>query len=84
MGIFKIEIKGSGGHGCERTSGPGEKLFKRCGKFTCPDCMAFDFVQILHQKGFSIGEALFTHHVGAVNAEVVDDMLKNERRSGRF
>lgn len=51
MGAFKIEIVGVGGHGCERTSKPGEKLHRRCGRFSCPDCLAFDFTQRLRQAG---------------------------------
>lgn len=51
MGAFKIEIVGVGGHGCERKSQPGEKLYGRCGRFNCPDCAAFDFTQRLRQAG---------------------------------
>lgn len=51
MGAFKIEIIGVGGHGCERTAKAGEKLYRRCGRFSCPDCIAFDFTQRLRQAG---------------------------------
>lgn len=51
MGAFKIEIVGVGGHGCERKAKEGEKLHGRCGRFNCPDCMAFEFTQQLMQKG---------------------------------
>lgn len=51
MGAFRIEIVGVGGHGCERKAKPGEKLHGRCGRFNCPDCMAYEFVQQLRQKG---------------------------------
>lgn len=51
MGAFNINITGVGGHGCERKAKPGEKLFGRCGRFNCPDCMAYEFVQQLRQKG---------------------------------
>jgi hypothetical protein len=134
MGAFNINITGVGGHGCERKAKPGEKLFGRCGRFTCPDCAAYDFVQRLKQAGMlqrgghgdqrrgesrgTHGEALpagrastsryrpgrarsasstatgrrtgrfrtqalFTHWPGSPT-QVVDDMLKNERRSGQF
>lgn len=125
MGAFNINITGVGGHGCERKAKPGEKLSARCGKFTCPDCAAYDFTQRLRQAGMlrdgeaahSIelkdGEpvplgmeeriyntdhddhtetaryaviphsATFTHWPGQPST-VVDDMLKNERRSGQF
>lgn len=51
MGAFNINITGVGGHGCERKAKPGEKLHGRCGRFTCPDCAAYDFVQRLRQAG---------------------------------
>lgn len=51
MGAFKIEILGVGGHGCERMAKPGDQLYRRCGRFNCPDCVAFDFVQQLKSKG---------------------------------
>lgn len=128
MGAFNINITGVGGHGCERKAKAGDKLHGRCGRFTCPDCAAYDFVQRLRQAGMLTeggtaqgqelrsGEqppegaevfevkgpvlgggpfevvkrywkkpqyALFTHWPGEPN-QVVDDMLKNERRSGQF
>jgi hypothetical protein len=141
MGAFNINITGVGGHGCERKAKAGEKLWSRCGKYTCPDCMAYDFVQRMKQAGMvregdqATGQevvhspacpvvpectcnavpsgaevyytdaehrlvtspsapggktfwrknhqALFTHWPDSPSA-VVDDMLKNERKSGQF
>lgn len=83
MGQFKLEIVGTGGHGCERKAQPGERLYARCGKFGCPDCMSYDFVQQLKQKGFGLTEGTFTHWP-ETTTQVVDDLLKNERRSGQF
>lgn len=51
MGAFNINITGVGGHGCERKARAGEKLYGRCGRFTCPDCMAYEFVQRMKQAG---------------------------------
>lgn len=51
MGAFKIEIIGVGGHGCERKAKAGEKLHGRCGRFNCPDCMAYEYVQRMKQAG---------------------------------
>lgn len=84
MGPFKIEIRAVGFSGCAPKVPPGGRLFDRCKRLDCPDCLALDFVQMLQQKGISVGEATFTHHHGAVTAEVVDDLLTNTRRSGRF
>jgi hypothetical protein len=129
MGAFNINITGVGGHGCERKAKQGDKLHGRCGKFSCPDCLAFEFTQRLRQAGMlrdgdmatgqEVGadgvvpagaevyhtdaehrlieapveggktfwrkphQALFTHWPDSPGA-VVDDMLKNERRSGSF
>lgn len=129
MGAFNINIIGVGGHGCERKAKPGEKLHGRCGRFTCPDCAAYDFVQRLKQAGMvrdgdtAYGQELFAGQEPPAGAEVyytdaehrlvdgpvdggkkfyrflhradfthwpyteqavVDDMLKNERKSGQF
>jgi len=141
MGAFNINITGVGGHGCERKAKPGDKLYGRCGRFTCPDCAAYDFVQRLKQDGMlregdtatgqeiihsaacaaTVGactcgaipagaevyytdaegrivsdsapvskafwrkphQALFTHWPDSPS-QVVDDMLKNERKEGSF
>lgn len=129
MGDFNINITGVGGHGCERKAGPGDKLYGRCGRFNCPDCLAYEFVQRLRQAGtLREGEsatgqelkdnetpppgaivyevdlpdhhdpdgpklhkrfwrrmqhATFTHWPDSPS-RVVDDMLSNERVSGRF
>ena len=51
MGAFNINITGVGGHGCERKAKAGDKLHGRCGRFNCPDCIAYEFTQQLRQKG---------------------------------
>jgi hypothetical protein len=86
MGDFNINITATGGHGCERKAKVGDKLWARCGKFSCPDCIAYDLVQRFKQAGMLSGNAAkaeFTHWPGT-STEVVDDMLKNERIKGQF
>jgi hypothetical protein len=83
MGQFRIEVTGVGGHGCDRTAKAGEKLYQRCGRFQCPDCMAYDFVQQLRVKGFAVEAATFTHWPGSTT-EVVDDLATNSRSKGSF
>ena len=87
MGDYNINITACGGHGCERKAQPGDKLYGRCGRFSCPDCAAYDFVQRIKQAGgFSstnTAKAEFTHWPGQTG-QVVDDMLTNERKSGAF
>lgn len=66
MGAFNINITGAGGHGCERKAKVGEKLYGRCGRFNCPDCLAYEFVQQLRQKGMiREGELAFSVEVPA-------------------
>lgn len=83
MGQFNLSITAVGGHGCERKAKPGDKLYGRCGRFGCPDCMAYDFVQQVRSKGMQVERATFTHWPGT-STEVVDDLLANERRTGQF
>ncbi len=89
MGIIAMHIKAvTKTHGCDRKAAPGDanggKLYGRCRRLDCPDCLFLDFVQTLRQKGISVGEAEFVHYAGAVTAEIVDDALTNTRKSGQF
>lgn len=83
MGLFNITIKAVGAHGCDRGTKPGEKLYGRCMRLNCPDCRTYDFIQLLRQMGYTVGEATLTHFPGS-KVEVVDDLVKNERLSGQF
>lgn len=83
MPEFTITITGKGPSGCERHAKPGDKLYGRCGKLTCPDCLAYDFALNLKQKGNVIVEAKIAHNPGTA-VEVVDDLARNERTSGEF
>ncbi len=86
MGYFEIKIKASGGNGCDRKAAPGAKLYGRCKRLDCPDCLALDFVQMLRMKSYTVVQATFTHNVGAVDPalEIVDDLLTNTRQQGQF
>lgn len=76
MGAFNINITAVGGHGCERKAKPGEKLHGRCGRFNCPDCMAYEFVQQLRQRGMlsegqtAVGQELKGDELPPAGAEV--------------
>lgn len=84
-GKFEIKITGIGKHCCDDRTEQGERL-RRCNRMTCVDCLAYDFAQMLRQKGFRLVGGTFTHFPGAVDPEktVVDDLLTNTRQSGRF
>jgi hypothetical protein len=75
MGAFNINITGVGGHGCERKAKPGEKLFGRCGRFTCPDCAAYDFTQRLKQAGM-LSESGMATSVVVKAGEHMDEALQ--------
>ena len=86
MGTFNVNITAVGGHGCERKAKEGDKLFSRCGRFNCPDCMAYEFVQQMKQRGmmnYPDAAAVFTHWPGKPD-EVQDDLLNNVRIKGQF
>jgi hypothetical protein len=83
MGQFNINITANGGHGCERRARPGERLYARCQKLDCPDCLAYDFAQMLRQKGFVLVNATFVHWPGT-EQEVTDDLITNSRKAGHL
>jgi hypothetical protein len=83
MGQFNINITAVGGHGCERNAKAGDRLYGRCQRLSCPDCLAYDFVQTMRAKGFNVESATFTHWPNTPT-QVVDDLLKNVRASGQF
>lgn len=91
MGTFRIEIQALGGHGCDR-SVKNETIVTGCGKPTCPDCLAREFVGKLRKIGCSFEYASsdvnhdcyarLTHWPGQATC-VVDDLLTGIRR-GNF
>ncbi len=83
MAQFTLTITAIGPNGCDRKAQPGDKLHGRCSKLTCPDCLTYDYMLLLRQKGMAIGDATFTHQPGT-DREVVDDMVLNERTKGSF
>lgn len=87
MGDFNINITATGGHGCDRKAKEGEKLYARCRRMDCPDCLAHEFVEQLKHRGMfgssPAAKAELTHWPGQ-QGQVVDDMLTNTRKSGQF
>ena len=83
MAQFNFSITAIGPNGCDRKAAPGDKLHGRCGKLTCPDCLCYDFMLHIRQKGMAVGIATFTHHPGT-EREVVDNLVANERTAGSF
>lgn len=83
MAQFTFSITAAGPNGCDRKAQPGDRLHGRCGKLTCPDCLAYDFMLNLRQKGMIVHAATFTHQPGT-DAEVTDNIVLNERTQGSF
>lgn len=82
MGDFTIEIKGVGGHGCDRNAKEGEAVKFGCGNDMCPDCLTKEFVDKLKAKGMA-HTATLTHWPGQ-EGEVVDDLVEGNRQKGSF
>jgi hypothetical protein len=84
MGDFRIEIQGTGGHGCSREVKDGE-IVSGCGLEYCPDCIARRFVSELKTKGLLSqpqNSATLIHWPGHVT-EVRDDLITGIRH-GNF
>jgi hypothetical protein len=84
MGIFRIEVEGVGGHGCQREIKDGGVVVG-CGQPHCPDCIARKFVDELKMAGMfntPPASAKLIHWPGQ-QSEVRDDLLTGIR-SGSF
>jgi len=82
MGMYRIEIEATGGHGCQREVKDGGTVYG-CGYLSCPDCNARRFVKVIQLiLGNSVSKAILTHWPGQPG-EVQDDLLAN-KRSGSF
>lgn len=78
MGVYRLVVEASGGHGCERQIKDGGKVFG-CGRRDCPDCEAREFVQRLMAKGNQVRVAELRHWPETPQ-EVLDNLLTRERR----
>lgn len=86
MGDFRITIEGVGGHGCGREAKDGEEVI-RCGRSSCPDCTAIEFVDELKAAN-NIVSAKMEHWpvpgaAGTTRTEnpgPIDDLLTGTRR----
>jgi hypothetical protein len=79
MGAFNINITGVGGHGCERKAKAGDKLYGRCGRFSCPDCAAYDFTQRLRQAGMLRDDEQAYNVELSVDDPLVVDYLRHKQ-----
>jgi hypothetical protein len=81
MGNFNISIDAAGAHGCNREILNGGKTLG-CGRMSCPDCIARNFVEELKRRGVMVNAAILTHWPGT-KEEVKDDLLTGIR-AGHF
>lgn len=70
MGDFRVEIKATGGHGCDRAAKNGDPV-KVCNSPTCPDCDVARLMQKWAHAGM-LRSASFTHWPGQ-DSEIVDE-----------
>lgn len=94
MGMFRIEIEGTGGHGCSRDIGDGQELCTEplvAGETvrmpphawgTCIDCDARHLVAAYQRRGVMNLKATLIHWPSDPN-EVRDDLVTGVR-SGTF
>jgi hypothetical protein len=79
MGMYRVEIEATGGHGCQREVKNGGKVYG-CQSFGCPDCNVRRLVTILHMVlGNQVSKATLTHWPGQPD-EVQDDLLTGIRK----
>jgi len=78
MGQYRLTVTAVGGHGCERGTKDGGKVFG-CGLRSCPDCECRDFVQRMQQKGQNVEAAILEHWPGT-ESQVTDDLLTRIRK----
>jgi hypothetical protein len=82
MGMYRIEIEATGGHGCQRDKKDGETVYG-CGQMGCPDCEVRRFIRHLRiEMGNAVTKATLTHWLGEPG-EVQDDLL-TQKRKGSF
>jgi hypothetical protein len=82
MGMYRIEIEATGGHGCQLDKKDGETVYG-CNMMGCPDCEVRRFIRHLRiNMGNIVSKATLTHWPGEPG-QVVDDLLEN-KRSGSF
>jgi hypothetical protein len=60
MGDFRVEVLGTGNHGCNRDRKSGEKVYG-CGNINCADCITAEYIAKLKRAGTIIKSAKLIH-----------------------
>ena len=91
MGTFRVEVQGTGNHGCQRDVKNEDVVEPHCGSPACVDCITREYVTKLLALGTTFapsenpdinGYAKLTHWPGQ-KGTVVDDLL-SRKRTGSF
>lgn len=72
MGLFRLELEATGGHGCQRNKKDGE-MITNCRRTDCPDCVIEEFV-VKMSSMFGGTKAKLIHWPGDPS-EVVDEYV---------
>jgi hypothetical protein len=66
MGLYRVVLEATGGHGCERNYGKGEKVLG-CRRMNCPDCITQEYIEKMRAAGQNISKAELIHWPDAGN-----------------
>lgn len=75
MGLFRVLVEATGGHGCQREVKDGGKVFG-CRRMDCPDCLTQEFVEKMN-KIAPVSKAEFIHWPNAAewNGQTITDEI---------
>lgn len=79
MGLFRVELEATGGHGCQRETKDGEIVQGMCRRSTCPECITLEYFEKMQQFGGIT--ATFTHWPDAANwggTPIIDEYVPRQ------
>lgn len=86
MGLYRVTIEATGGHGCQREVGDGGTVFG-CRRMECPDCMVVEFVENMKRMGQHISKAELVHWPDAAQwggTSVIDEIVPSSQRIVKY
>ena len=60
MGLYRVVLEATGGHGCQREIEPGKPFFG-CRRQDCPDCVTQEYVEKMKSIGQHVSKAELIH-----------------------
>jgi hypothetical protein len=61
MGLYRVTVEATGGHGCQREIGKDEGVIFGCRRMDCPDCITQEYVAKMKAAGQAVSKAEFIH-----------------------